>query len=116
MSNPTSQLQLLMQILGGVPSFNGPVTFPALQNTSSPAVIEPAYALTSGSNSINPPTGTQWIVLYSSNTGVTFTLKGVTGDTGYPSLGCFYILPVSSTGVGFYVNVSSTTTAFLAFL
>jgi hypothetical protein len=105
-----------MQILGGTPGFNGPVNFPALQNTSSPAVVDAAYGLNSGNNTIQAPTGTEWIVVYSANTGVTFTVKGVNGDTGYPTLGCLYVTQASATASSFVVDVSSNTTAFVAFL
>jgi hypothetical protein len=99
-----------------MPSFNAPITFPVLQNTSTPAFVDAAYALTSGNNTLAPPTGTSWILLYSPNTGVTFTFKGANGDTGYPTAGCFCLQEVASNGTGLVVSVSSNTTAFLAYI
>lgn len=54
----------------------------AAANAASPGQMQ-IIALSSGANTITPPTGTQGVVIKppSGNT-VTLTLKGVTGDTG----------------------------------
>ena len=57
-------------------------TFAAANNVSSPAVIE-TKVLSSGANTITPPTGSAaCTILPPTGNVVALTLKGVTGDTG----------------------------------
>ena len=112
----TSQLQILLTILAGLPGYNGPISFPVLQNLTSPASVQPAYPVASGANTLTPPSGTEWIVIYSAATSTTFTLKGVTGDTGYPTLGCLYVIQASTTATTLVLNASAPGTIFLAYI
>lgn len=54
----------------------------AVENDSSPGTVE-LYALSSGANTITPPTGATGVtILPPAGNTVVITLKGVSGDTG----------------------------------
>jgi len=76
----TADRQVNIQYSGT--GLNANNSFPAAQNTSSPA--QNSYTnLSSGANTINTPTGAVSVTIVppSGNT-VSITLKGISGDTG----------------------------------
>ena len=75
----TATRALTINFTGDISAAN---TFAAANNTASPADIE-LVNLSSGANTLTPPTGTKacTVIPPSGNT-VLLTLKGVTGDTG----------------------------------
>lgn len=60
------------------------VSVPAFGSQASPYEHQPV-ALVNGANTLTPPTGTLFVILIPpTNSAITKTLKGVSGDTGIP--------------------------------